>query len=222
MAKKKSVDPENIRVLPEGRPFKIVCAIEQTDQFQADFLGAYGDMMYDRARVKKQTVIAVAVFALLSLGVLLSNSVVNSYLVFTLGFGAIYLIYGIYFCKWGYKNDYRQLQKHLERAVNNGITVYEPEQITYDFQDTAVYLTYGNGVTRYFRYEDIRYFEQTDRFYIFGMKYLPREKHLTGYERAIFTKRYLDDEKTALLEQVISNVSEAYEIKPILEKHPFK
>jgi hypothetical protein len=38
------------------------------------------------------------VFALLSLGVLFSNSVVNSYLVFTLGFGAIYLIYGIYFC----------------------------------------------------------------------------------------------------------------------------
>ena len=146
----------------------------------------------------------------------------GNYLIFTLGFGAVYLLYGIYFCKWGYKNDYRQLQKHLERAIDGGHTVYEAEQITYEFQDAAVYLTYGNGVTRYFRYEDIRYFEQTDRFYIFGMKYLPREKHLTGFERAIFTKRYLDEEKTALLEQVIANVSEAYAVKPILENHPFK
>jgi len=167
-------------------------------------------------------VVAVGIFLLLSLGVLLSKSVVNNYLIFTLGFGAVYLLYGIYFCKWGYKNDYRQLQKHLERAIDGGHTVYEAEQITYEFQDAAVYLTYGNGVTRYFRYEDIRYFEQTDRFYIFGMKYLPREKHLTGFERAIFTKRYLDEEKTALLEQVIANVSEAYAVKPILENHPFK
>ena len=219
---KKTVNPENLHILPDGRPFRIACAVEQTDQCQADFLGAYGDMMYDRARVKKQTVVAVGIFLLLSLGVLLSESVVNNYLIFTLGFGAVYLLYGIYFCKWGYKNDYRQLQKHLERAIDGGHTVYEAEQITYEFQDAAVYLTYGNGVTRYFRYEDIRYFEQTDRFYIFGMKYLPREKHLTGFERAIFTKRYLDDEKTALLEQVIANVSEAYDVKPILENHPFK
>lgn len=219
---KKTVNPENLHILPGGRPFRIACAVEQTDQFQADFLGAYGDMMYDRARVKKQTVVAVSVFLLLSLGVLLSKSVVNNYLIFTLGFGAVYLLYGVYFCKWGYKNDYRQLQKHLERAIDGGQTVYEAEQITYEFQEEAVYLTYGNGVTRYFRYEDIRYFEQTDRFYIFGMKYLPREKHLTGFERAIFTKRYLDEEKTALLEQVIANVSEAYAVKPILENHPFK
>lgn len=209
------------RILPDGRPFRITCAAEQTDQFQADFLCAYGDMLADRRRVMRQTVVGVAVCLLLSLLVLLSPSVINQYLVFTLGFGAIFLVYGAYFCRWGYKNDYRQLQRHLERAVDNGVTVYPPEELTFEFQDTAVYFTNRDGVTRYFLYEDIRYFEQTDRFYIFGLRYRPREKRLAGLERVLITKRYLDPEKESLLLQVMQGVREAYHLKPVLESHPF-
>ena len=102
------------------------------------------------------------------------------------------------------------------------MTVYPREDITYEFQDSAVFLVYDSGINRTFRYDDIRYFEETDRFYLFGMKYLPKENRLAGFERALFPKRDLDPVTEEKLLQVMANVVEAYDLKPVLQDHPFR
>ena len=209
-------------ILPGGETFQIVCRVEETDQFQADFLGEYGDMVYERAHNLRTTIIAVAVCAVLAVLVLVSKTLINEAALVFVIFGAFYLLYGLYHYYRGYRNNYVKFQQHLERAVDKGIRIYEDQTITYRFQEEAVYLEYENGVTRYFLYEDIRYFEETDRFYLFGMKYRPKEARLAGFERALITKRYLDEETEEKLLQVMANVVEAYDLHPLLEDHPFK
>lgn len=213
---------EKPHVLPEGGSFTVNCAVEQTDQFQADFLEAYGDMMYDRQKVRRQTVGWLILFAVLSVLILAIPAVVNEYLWFTGAFAAMALLYGVYYTRRGYRKDYVMLQKHLESAVDQGLTVYEPQYLSYEFRDDRVHITDAAGQTRYFLYSDIHYFEQTDRFYIIGMKYLPRETRLVGLERALITKRYLSPESEKKLRELIGNVTRAYEIRPVLEDHPFK
>ena len=210
------------RILPGGRPFRIQCTVTETDQFQADFLGEYGDMVYSRVGNIKKTIIGVTVCLVLVIVILVSRELVNQAAWFPFAFALMYLAYGVYFHFYEYRTNYRQFQQHLERAVEKGITVYPEERITYDFQDSAVYMEYDSGMKRYFLYEDIRYFEETDRFYLFGMKYRPRENRLAGFERALFPKRDLDPETEERLIQVMANVVEAYELRPILEDHPFK
>ena len=83
-------------------------------------------------------------------------------------------------------------------------------------------MDYDSGDKRYFLYEDIRYFEETDRFYLFGMKYKPKENRLAGFERALLPKRDLDPDTEERLLQIMANVVEAYELKPVLDDHPFK
>ena len=210
------------RILPGGRPFRIQCTVTETDQFQADFLGEYGDMVYSRVGNIKKTIIGVTVCLVLVIVILVSRELVSQAAWFPFAFALMYLAYGVYFHFYEYRTNYRQFQQHLERAVEKGITVYPEEKITYDFQDSAVYMEYDSGMKRYFLYEDIRYFEETDRFYLFGMKYRPRENRLAGFERALFPKRDLDPETEERLIQVMANVVEAYELRPILEDHPFK
>ena len=210
------------RILPGGRPLRIQCTVTETDQFQADFLGEYGDMVYSRVGNIKKTIIGVTVCLVLVIVILVSRELVNQAAWFPFAFALMYLAYGVYFHFYEYRTNYRQFQQHLERAVEKGITVYPEERITYDFQDSAVYMEYDSGMKRYFLYEDIRYFEETDRFYLFGMKYRPRENRLAGFERALFPKRDLDPETEERLIQVMANVVEAYELRPILEDHPFK
>ncbi len=219
MSSKENIKPD---ILPEDGSFTLNCAVEQTDQFQADFLEAYGDMLYERERVKKQTVGWIIFFAVLSAGILISEAVVDVYLWFTGAFAVMALLYGVYFCTRGYMKDYVMLQRHLENAVDRGITVYEPALLSYEFTDDRVFITDSEGKRRYFYYSDIRYFEQTDRFYIFGMKYLPKEKRLYELERVLITKRFLSRENVRKLEEVIANVTEAYDVRPVLEDHPFK
>ena len=213
---------ETPRVLPEGGSFTVNCAVEQTDQFQADFLEAYGDMMYDREKVRRQTVGWLIAFAVFSVLILAIPAVVNQYLWFTGAFAAMALLYGIYYTKKGYRKDYLMLQRHLESAVDRGITVYEPQYLSYEFKDDRVLITDADGRTRYFLYSDVHYFEETDRFYIIGMKFLPRETRLVGLERALITKRYLSPDSREKLLELIGNVTGAYGIKPVLEEHPFK
>ena len=220
MAEKK--ENERKKILPDGRPFKIRCVVEETDQLQADFLGEYGDMVYDRARNARNTVIAVGICMILILIILFSDEMLSQAAWFPAAFAAMYLVYGLYHYFYGYRNNYVRLQKHLEGAVDRGITIYPSEEITYDFQDSAVYLEYASGLSRYFRYDDIRYFEETDRFYMFGMKYLPKEKRLAGFDRALIPKRALDEETEEKLLNVMANVVEAYDLKPVLADHPFK
>ncbi len=220
MAKKN--EQKNIRILPDGRPFRIRCVIEETDQFQADFLGEYGDMVYDRARSLRNTAIAVGICLILIAVILLSDEMLPQAAWFPAVFALMYLLYGVYFHFIGYRNNYIQFQKHLEGAVDRGVTVYPREEITYDFQDNAVFLEYDSGINRTFRYDDIRYFEETDRFYLFGMKYLPKENRLAGFERALFPKRDLDPGTEEKLLQVMANVVEAYDLKPVLQDHPFR
>ena len=223
MGKEKSKkDKPMPRIFPGGRPFRIQCTVTETDQFQADFLGEYGDMVYSRVGNIKKTIIGVTVCLVLVIVILVSRELVNQAAWFPFAFALMYLAYGVYFHFYEYRTNYRQFQQHLERAVEKGITVYPEERITYDFQDSAVYMEYDSGMKRYFLYEDIRYFEETDRFYLFGMKYRPRENRLAGFERALFPKRDLDPETEERLIQVMANVVEAYELRPILEDHPFK
>lgn len=210
------------RILPEGRPFRIRCTVTETDQFQADFLGEYGDMVYSRRANIRKTAIGIAVCLILCILILMSRELVNQAAWFPFAFAVMYLAYGLYFHFFEYRTNYRQFQKHLESAVDKGITVYPEENILYDFQDSAVHMEYDGGMKRYFLYEDIRYFEETDRFYLFGMKYRPRENRLAGFERALIPKRDLDPETEERLLQVMANVVEAYELKPILEDHPFR
>ncbi|MBQ8995876.1 MAG: hypothetical protein IJ091_08665 [Oscillospiraceae bacterium] len=210
------------KILPEGRPFRISCTVTETDQFQADFLGEYGDMIYSRRSNLRGTIIATSICLILVVVILLSRELVNQAAWFPFVFAMMYLSYGVYFYFIGYKNNYKQFQQHLERAVDKGITVYPEEKILYDFQDSAVYLEYGNGEKRYFLYEDIRFFEETDRFYLFGMKYRPKENRLAGFERALLTKRDIDPATEEKLLQVMANVVEAYDLKPVLEDHPFR
>jgi len=210
------------KILPEGRPLRIRCTVTETDQFQADFLGEYGDMIYLRRSNLRNTVIAVVICIILAVVILLSKEMLNQAVWFPVVFALMYLSYGLYYYFAGYRNNYRQFQQHLERAVDKGITVYPEETILYDFQDTAVYMDYDSGDKRYFLYEDIRYFEETDRFYLFGMKYKPKENRLAGFERALFPKRDLDPDTEERLLQVMANVVEAYELKPVLDDHPFK
>ena len=217
-----SKETQKPNVLPPEGKFALNCAVEQTDQFQADFLEAYGDMLYERNRVKRQTVGWLILFAVLSVVILAVPAVVNQYLWFTGSFAAMALLYGIYYCSRGYRKDYIMLQRHLESAVDRGLTVYEPQLLKYEFTDDRVFITDGEGKTRYFLYGDIHYIEQTDRFYIFGLKYLPRDRRLDGLERVLITKRFLSRENVRKLEQVMANVAEAYGIEPVLEDHPFK
>lgn len=210
------------KILPEGRPLRIRCTVTETDQFQADFLGEYGDMIYLRRSNLRNTVIAVVICIIFAVVILLSKEMLNQAVWFPVVFALMYLSYGLYYYYAGYRNNYRQFQQHLERAVDKGITVYPEETILYDFQDTAVYMDYDSGDKRYFLYEDIRYFEETDRFYLFGMKYKPKENRLAGFERALFPKRDLDPDTEERLLQVMANVVEAYELKPVLDDHPFK
>ena len=220
--KKDSKKDEARTMLPGGRPFRIRCTVEQTDFFQSDFLGAYGDMLYERRRVARQTVIAVALCLALTAAVFISPAVINEYAWFTGGFALLFLAYGLYFCIRGYSNDFRTLQKYLDDCVEQGKTVYEPVSYDYDFQDSAVYFSDSTGMNRYFLYEDIRYIEQTDRLYELGMKYRPREKRLFGLDKVLITKRYLDRETEGKLLQVLDNVTREYSVKPVLEDHPFK
>lgn len=210
------------KILPEGRPLRIRCTVTETDQFQADFLGEYGDMIYLRRSNLRSTVIAVVICIILAVVILLSKEMLNQAVWFPVVFALMYLSYGIYYYFVGYKNNYKQFQQHLERAVDKGITVYPEETILYDFQDSAVYMDYDSGDKRYFLYEDIRYFEETDRFYLFGMKYKPKENRLAGFERALLPKRDLDSDTEERLLQIMANVVEAYELKPVLDDHPFK
>lgn len=210
------------KILPEGRPLRIRCTVTETDQFQADFLGEYGDMIYLRRSNLRNTVIAVVICIILAVVILLSKEMLNQAVWFPVVFALMYLSYGIYYYFVGYKNNYKQFQQHLERAVDKGITVYPEETILYDFQDSAVYMDYDSGDKRYFLYEDIRYFEETDRFYLFGMKYKPKENRLAGFERALLPKRDLDPDTEERLLQIMANVVEAYELKPVLDDHPFK
>lgn len=209
------------KILPEGRPLRIRCTVTETDQFQADFLGEYGDMIYLRRSNLRNTVIAVVICIILAVVILLSKEMLNQAVWFPVVFALIYLSYGIYYYFVGYKNNYKQFQQHLERAVDKGITVYPEETILYDFQDSAVYMDYDSGDKRYFLYEDIRYFEETDRFYLFGMKYKPKENRLAGFERALLPKRDLDPDTEERLLQIMANVVEAYDLKPVLDDHPF-
>ncbi|MBR3000063.1 MAG: DUF4179 domain-containing protein [Oscillospiraceae bacterium] len=221
MSNKKSEKPMP-KILPEGRPLRIRCTVTETDQFQADFLGEYGDMIYLRRSNLRNTVIAVVICIILAVVILLSKEMLNQAVWFPVVFALMYLSYGIYYYFVGYKNNYKQFQQHLERAVDKGITVYPEETILYDFQDSAVYMDYDSGDKRYFLYEDIRYFEETDRFYLFGMKYKPKENRLAGFERALLPKRDLDPDTEERLLQIMANVVEAYELKPVLDDHPFK
>ena len=132
------------------------------------------------------------------------------------------LLYGVYFTRRGYRKDYVMLQKHLEGALEKGITVYEPLYLSYEFKEDRALITDADGKTRYFLYADVHYFEETDRSYVIGMKYLPRERRLDGLERALITKRYLGPETERKLRELIRNVTEAYAIRPVLEDHPFK
>lgn len=220
--KKSKNDSPMPKILPEGRPFRIRCTVTETDQFQADFLGEYGDMVYSRRANIRRTVVGVSVCLVLIILILVSRELVNQAAWFPFGFAMMYIAYGLYFHFYEYRTNYRQFQRHLEQAVNKGLTIYPEEQITYDFQDSAVYLEYGDGMKRYFLYEDIRYFEETDRFYLFGMKYRPRENRLAGFERALFPKRDLDPETEERLIRVMANVVDAYDLKPVLDDHPFK
>ena len=210
------------KILPEGRPLRIRCTVTETDQFHADFLGEYGDMIYLRRSNLRSTVIAVVICIILAVVILLSKEMLNQAVWFPVVFALMYLSYGIYYYFVVYKNNYKQFQQHLERAVDKGITVYPEETILYDFQDSAVYMDYDSGDKRYFLYEDIRYFEETDRFYLFGMKYKPKENRLAGFERALLPKRDLDPGTEERLLQIMANVVEAYELKPVLDDHPFK
>ena len=210
------------KILPEGRPFRIRCTVTETDQFQADFLGEYGDMVYSRKANIRKTVISICICLVLVAIILVSRELVNQAAWFPAVFALMYLAYGLYFHFYEYKSNYRQFQKHLEQAVNKGLTIYPEETISYDFQDSSVYMEYDGGMKRYFLYEDIRYFEETDRFYMFGMKYRPKENRLAGFERALFPKRDLDPETEEKLLQVMANVVDAYNLRPILEDHPFK
>ena len=164
----------------------------------------------------------VSMTAYMLLGVVLSTLISKkkskSTILIVLGvaFALMYLAYGLYFHFYEYRTNYRQFQKHLEQAVDKGLTIYPEETITYDFQDSSVYMEYDGGMKRYFLYEDIRYFEETDRFYLFGMKYRPKENRLTGFERALFPKRDLDPEIEERLLQVMANVVEAYDLRPVL------
>ena len=221
MSKKKTEKPMP-KILPEGRPLRIRCTVTETDQFQADFLGEYGDMIYLRRSNLRSTVIAVVICIILAVVILLSKEMLNQAVWFPVVFALMYLSYGIDYYFVGYKNNYKQFQQHLERAVDKGITVYPEETILYDFQDSAVYMDYDSGDKRYFLYEDIRYFEETDRFYLFGMKYKPKENRLAGFERALLPKRDLDPGTEERLLQIMANVVEAYELKPVLDDHPFK
>lgn len=210
------------KILPEGRPFRIRCTVTETDQFQADFLGEYGDMVYSRRANIRKTIIGVSVCLFLIILILVSRELVNQAAWFPFAFAMMYMAYGLYFHFYEYRTNYRQFQRHLEQAVNKGLTIYPEEHITYDFQDSAVYLEYDDGMKRYFLYEDIRYFEETDRFYLFGMKYRPKENRLAGFERALFPKRDLEPETEERLIRVMANVVDAYELKPVLDDHPFK
>ena len=218
----KKQDSPMPKILPEGRPFRIRCTVTETDQFQADFLGEYGDMVYSRKANIRKTVISICICLVLVAIILVSRELVNQAAWFPAVFALMYLAYGLYFHFYEYKSNYRQFQKHLEQAVNKGLTIYPEETITYDFQDSSVYMEYDGGMKRYFLYEDIRYFEETDRFYMFGMKYRPKENRLAGFERALFPKRDLDPETEEKLLQVMANVVDAYDLRPILEDHPFK
>ena len=210
------------KILPDGRPFRVQCTVTETDQFQADFLGEYGDMVYARRANIIKTAVGVGICLILCVLILVSRELVSQAAWFPFAFAVMYLAYGVYFHFYEYRTNYSQFQKHLERAVDKGITVYPEENILYDFQDSKVYMEYDGGIKRYFLYEDIRYFEETDRFYLFGMKYRPKENRLAGLERALFPKRDLDPETEERLLQVMANVVEAYELKPILEDHPFR
>ena len=64
MSNKKSEKPMP-KILPEGRPLRIRCTVTETDQFQADFLGEYGDMIYLRRSNLRSTVIAVVICIIL-------------------------------------------------------------------------------------------------------------------------------------------------------------
>lgn len=206
---------------PEGG-FSIRCTVEQTDRFESDFLGAYGDMIYDRENVRKKAVATVIICAVLSLFLFLNDGTINLPAYLLAGFGAMYAVYGIYYYRKGYRNDYLRLKETLEDALDRGITVYETESYTYEFRDDAVYFTDANSNTRFFIYDDIRYIEQTGRFYEIGMKYRPREKRLAGLDKVIITKRFLSGEERDRLETLLESVKEIYGIKPVLEDHPFK
>ena len=210
------------KILPGGRPFRVRCTVTETDQFQADFLGEYGDMVYSRKANIRKMVISICICLVLVVIILVSRELVNQAAWFPAVFALMYLAYGLYFHFYEYKSNYRQFQKHLEQAVNKGLTIYPEETINYDFQDSSVYMEYDGGMKRYFLYEDIRYFEETDRFYLFGMKYRPKENRLAGFERALFPKRDLDPETEEKLLQVMANVVDAYDLRPVLEDHPFK
>ena len=53
-------------------------------------------------------------------------------------------------------------------------------------------------------------------------QYLPKEKRLAGFDRALIPKRALDEETEEKLLNVMANVVEAYDLKPVLADHPFK
>ena len=98
------------KILPEGRPLRIRCTVTETDQFQADFLGEYGDMIYLRRSNLRSTAIAVVICIILAVVILLSKEMLNQAVWFPVVFALMYLSYGIYYYFVGYKNNYKQLK----------------------------------------------------------------------------------------------------------------
>lgn len=213
---------ETGNLLPGGNGFTLRCIVDQNDQFEADLLGAYGDMLYDKDRTRRQCIGVLIAMAVFSVIILVSRTVVDQYLWFTGSFALLALCYGLYFDKKGYKNEFVQFSKYLNRCIDEGKTIYPEEELTYEFREDRVFFVNRKGITRFILYSDIRYFEQTDRFYIFGLKYLPREARLYDLERVLFTKRCLSPDQERELLELIENITAAYEIEPVIEDHPFK
>ena len=95
------------RILPGGRPFRIQCTVTETDQFQADFLGEYGDMVYSRVGNIKKTIIGITVCLVLVIVILVSRELVNQAAWFPFAFALMYLAYGVYFHFYEYRTNYR-------------------------------------------------------------------------------------------------------------------
>ena len=214
---------ERKQILPDGRPFKLHCRVEQNDQLIADLFGEYGDMVYDRKRQGIQTIISIAVCLVLIVVILMSKVMIPQAAWAPAVFAGMYLLYGIYYQKRGYRNNYVQFQQHIEKTLEKGHQIYPDQTVLYDFQDHAVYIEYPEtGNTRYFLYEDIRYIEPLRQSYLIGLKYLPKEARLFDLERVLIPKRDLTQAQEEHLLQIFQNLQEAYDLKEVLAEHPFR
>ena len=204
-------------------PFTVNCTVEEADFLQFEFLQGFWEMTVERRHSLRGLITTVVLAATGAAGVWFSQTIVNEFLYVVGAFGIFGILVNGYNYIRGYRGDYDQLRRLLERAKEKGKTVFEATEQTITFGTEEVdVLNEKEGTRRFFYYKDITFFEETDRMYVIGLRHSYKDTYLYEFRKLLITKRFLGPDSVKKYEEMVINVTENNKLKPILADHPFK